>query len=111
MVNQPNKEKRVLLDERATALVSTTVQELRSRHCKVNPSTLAAASLVIFFEKYYEREKSELEKIFFDEKRFLRSAIQGSSNQEELAESIKEYLKKINIKPKSKRPSVQESKE
>ncbi len=104
-----NKEKRVLLDERATALVGRVIQELRTKHCKVNPSGLTSAVLALFFEKYYDKDKAELEKIFFDEKRYLRSVIQDSSNQEELAESIKEYLKKINVKPKAKKkPDVQE---
>lgn len=92
--------KRTLLSERNTALAQGSVEKLRRSHCKINMTELVNTALDLFFAKHFEQYQKQIEKQYFDRKRFLKELLKSDS-KEELDESLKSLIKKI--KPLTKR--------
>lgn len=94
-----NKEvvgRRVGLDIEATELLEKSVKELKEgkAYIKVNESKLASKVIRLYFTKHHKKEKTALEKEFFDQKSYLQEIIKKSNNNEELLSSMSSYLSK-----------------
>ncbi len=94
-----NVSQRVLLDKEIMSYVNEWVTQLKRDSCKVSVSKVVNTSLKIFFQKYESLEYENVARGFFDKKSYLIKLIQ-SSNNENMDESIKLYLDKVNISKK-----------
>lgn len=87
--------RRVLLSNKALKGVNQISSELKEAHCKLTHSSLVSKIVEVFFDRYYKREKTKLEKEFFDQKAYLKSVLSGAVSEEEISASVKKFLKKV----------------
>ena len=98
--------KRVLLSEHNTALTLRAIEDFKSKHCKLNMTDLVNTALDLFFEKHLTQYEKQIEKSFFDRKKYLKELLKSDST-EKLDESLKTLVRKIN--PRKKRKAKHET--
>ena len=105
-----NDERRIAVSKHAYGLLTNEVLAIRQKgsHFKVNEAKLASCLIEIFFCKYLDKERSQIEKAFFDERRYLKALIDKSSSAEDLSASVEEFLQASKMK-RSKRRTKFES--
>ena len=101
--------RRVLLDGEVSDMASHLVKKLRKNSCILDTSQLVNVVLHIFFEKYIDSEYETISNKFFDRKKYLKSLINKSSNQE-IDDEIKKYLGKFTRKKRGRKPRKKEEK-
>ena len=104
---------RVHVNSEAERLLLLARKQLLAKACKATPSRVASAALEIFFTKYFDSERKNLERRFFDRKSYLKKVLMESSEDDEvLSDSLKELLTKMKTKKKtSSKKSTENSKE
>lgn len=68
---------------------------------KFSDSHFVSSIVDLFFNKYFEKEKSHFEHIFFDKKKAISQIMKDSKTPDELERSLEKLLKK-NKKIKNK---------
>ena len=93
-MNKKDIGRRIGLSPQATKFLEDTVKDMKQDNdfIKINEAKLASEIITRYFEKYFSKEKEQLEKIFFDKKLYLKKIIQNSNSDEELLESVSKYL-------------------
>ena len=94
MPNENDSNRRIVLPNRVYDLLSNGAKDLKEKgvHFKVNEAKLGAAIIEIFFEKYWGKDRDQIEKMFFDKRTYLKTLIEKSNSEEDLSTSIIEYL-------------------
>lgn len=84
---------------------------LIAKACKATPSGVASKALEIFFNKYFENEKKNMEKTFFDKKSYIKDILDNSCEDDEaLKDSLRELILKMKpAKPVRKRAKTKTS--
>lgn len=92
--------KRIALTDGAIQFLEAEVIRIREKgtQYKINESKLASAIIELFSLKYYKRESEEIENKFFDKKIYLRKLIEKSNSEEDLENSLNEFLNKARPK-------------
>ena len=104
MKNKNLKWVRAQLDHETQAEMALAIKELKSNSGKVTPSKLAAWVIKEFFKKYYNNEKKNIERAFFDKKAYIRKLLaKPYDDDEELSSSLRELL--LKVKPTRKQKS------
>lgn len=85
---ETGKGVRVLIDDKNYPLLVEKMKEIRLESGTVNPSKFVNAVLDIFFEKYYEKHKSGLQKIMFDRRKHMRGLLRRKLTEDELREEL-----------------------
>jgi len=103
-LNKEIKLRRIGLDAQSSRIIQEKVNELKKEkaHLKVNDSKFASKIIMLFFNKYYQKDKELIEKSFFDQKAYLQEIIKKANSNEELLDSIQSYVSK-NRKRKTKK--------
>lgn len=83
-MNEQIKGVRVLVDEKNYPILIEKITEIRTESGVVNPSKFVNAVLNIFFEKYYEKQKDNLQKLMFDRRKHMRKLLRRSLTEDEL---------------------------
>lgn len=98
---------RLHISPEAEELLVDARSYLKSKACKATPSGVASKALEIFFTKYFNNEKKNLEKIFFDKKSYIKNILDNSCEDDEiLSDSLRQLLTKMKPrKVRSKRKS------
>lgn len=101
--------KRIALSDKAIQFLEIEVTRIKEKgtQYKINESKLASAIIELFALKYYKRDSEEIESKFFNKKIYLRKLIEKSSSEEDLENSLNEFLNKARPK-KSKELSSHE---
>ena len=87
-MSETTKGVRVLIDDKNHPLLIDKMKEIRLESGVVNPSKFVNAVLGIFFEKYYEKHKPNLQKIMFDRKKYMRKLLRRDLTEEELRDEL-----------------------
>lgn len=87
-MNDKIKGVRVLVDEKNSPVLTEKMKEIRLESGVVNPSKFVNAALSIFFEKYYEKHKANLQKIMFDRRKHMRKLLRRDLTEEELRNEL-----------------------
>lgn len=86
--------RRIGLDRDSSLSLENTVKELREskNYIKINESKLASKIIKVFYKKYYDKHKDEIESEFFDQKMYLKEIIRKSESNEELMASMSSFV-------------------
>jgi len=92
--------KRIALSNAALELLEAEVKRIKEKgpHFKLNESKLASAIIELFSSKYLNKECGEIEARFFDKKTYLRTLIEESRSEDELSNSLNEFIQKTKVK-------------
>ncbi|MCT4642794.1 MAG: hypothetical protein N4A33_10915 [Bacteriovoracaceae bacterium] len=95
-MRKTNTGRRVALTIEATKYLEESINELtqNKKYIKVTEAKLVSKALVLYFQRYFKKDKKELENIFLDKKAYLKEIIQNSQSDEELINSVKKYIGK-----------------
>ena len=104
-VNSEIAARRIALSTAAYDLLSKEVDAIRRKgiHFKVNENKLANAIIECFFTRYLEKERKQIEELFFDKRMYLKSLIEKATSEEDLSAHLKRYLQPSKRKYKSKK--------
>lgn len=104
-MNKKEVGRRIGLSLKATGLIESAVKDLRQDKdfIKVNETKLVCEIITRFFDKYYEKDKSILEKAFFDQKSYLQNIIQKSNSNQELLDSVASYVNQTKKRGRKKK--------
>ena len=103
MKNKDLKWVRAQLDQETQEEMALAIKDLRSNSGKVTPSKLAAWVIKEFFKKYYNNEKKNMERAFFDKKAYIKKLLaKPYEDDEELSSSLRELLLKVKPARKQK---------
>ncbi|MCB9085776.1 MAG: hypothetical protein H6624_15620 [Bdellovibrionaceae bacterium] len=94
-MNKNKTVRRIAVSEAIFCQLETEVNRIKSSgtHFKVNESKLAAVIIKRFFKIYLEKDRSLLEKEFFDKKSYLEQLLKQSNSDEELQQSLGQFLR------------------
>lgn len=92
--------KRLALTAKVGAMLEAEVKRIKEMgaYYKVNEAGLANALLEIFCTKYLVKSQSEIEARFFDKKSYLKKLIEKSASEDDLSETLNEFLNKNKVK-------------
>lgn len=92
--------KRIALSTTALELLEAEVNRIKEKgpHFKLNESKLASAIIELFSSKYLNKECEQIEAKFFDKKTYLRTLIEKSRSEDELSNSLNEFIQKTKVK-------------
>lgn len=92
--------KRIALSTTALELLEAEVKRIKEKgpHFKLNESKLASAIIELFSAKYLNKECEQIEAKFFDKKTYLRTLIEKSRSEDELSNSLNEFIQKTKVK-------------
>ena len=92
--------KRIALSNTALELLEAEVKRIKEKgpHFKLNESKLASTIIELFSSKYLNKECEQIEAKFFDKKTYLRTLIEKSRSEDELSNSLNEFIQKTKVK-------------
>jgi hypothetical protein len=92
--------KRIALSSTALELLEVEVKRIKEKgpHFKLNESKLASAIIELFGLKYLNKECEQIEARFFDKKSYLRTLIEKSRSEDDLSNSLNEFIQKTKVK-------------
>ena len=113
-MDKPTKSsevKRIAVSNDVLVLLANEVSRFRQfgEQYKVNESKLVSAIIERYFDRYINKDRTWLEKKFFDKRTYLRSLIDNSASDEALASSIKEFVKKSKSKKTASKENIEVS--
>ena len=91
-----NIKKRVGLNLNSANAIDKMSKELQgnSQSLKFTDSQLVMAIVDLFSTKYFKREESYFEQLFFDRKKALRKIIKDADSSDDLEEQLSKLLKR-----------------
>ena len=102
MPNTPTS--RVTLEKEAQENLAKMLSELKreGRFIKISPSKLASWIILCFAQKDFSKQKDKIIKAHFSSKAYLKSVAHSLEDSPDLEAILKETLKGISLKRKSK---------
>ena len=98
--NKNNNGKKIILINEVYELIGAEVARLQGKgnHFKVNETKLVNVILELFFSKYLVKERENIEVKFFNKKAYLKMLIDKSATEEDLSNSLNEFIQKTKVK-------------
>lgn len=92
--------KRIALSKVGLEFLELEVKRIKAKgpQYKLNESLLASVIIELFFSKYLDKEREQLEAKFFDKKTYLKMLIEKSTSEDDLSKSLDEFFNKSNVK-------------
>jgi hypothetical protein len=85
--------KRIALSNEAMEILEKEIERV-----KLKESKLASAIIELFCSKYLEKERGKIEEIFIDKKSYLKTLIEQSMSEDELAKTLNDFINKTKMR-------------